>query len=161
MKNPTVEGKPPHGENSGIDWDSEVDWDSDDDVDPIIAEIRRFRYERAAQFGFDMKRHSNALRVMGWAAGHKCESFDWRDPHGPREAELPADLTGLIPDREAFIRVVRMMRASTAKREPDLNAYNEDARRRALVLGFPAESFVIHEHEFPPDLDLSIYHIKE
>ncbi len=41
-------------------------------------------------------------------------SSDWRDPHGPREAELPADLT---------------------------------ARRRALVLGFPAETFVLTAEE--------------
>jgi hypothetical protein len=125
--------------------ESDAEWDADDD--PIVAEVRRARQAIRAKYGFDMDRISAALTVIGYACGHKYVSSDWRNPHGPREAELPADLTGLIPDREDFIRQVRLQRSVTAVHEPDLATYNEDARRRALVLGFPAETFVLTAEE--------------
>jgi hypothetical protein len=125
--------------------DTAAEWDADDD--PIVAEVRRHRQEIRAEYGFDTGRYFAALKVIGYACGRKYVSYDWRDPHGPREAELPADLTGLIPNREKFIMEVRMDRGVTATREPDLDAYNEDARRRALVLGFPAETFVVTAEE--------------
>jgi hypothetical protein len=136
------------------EWTEEslAEWDADDD--PIVAEVRRHRQEIQAEYGFDMKRHCEALKVIGYACGHKYVSYDWRDPHGPREAELPADLTGLIPNRERFIRDVRRERKVAAIREPDLAAYNEDARRRALVLGFPPESFVVTAEEIKAFADL-------
>jgi hypothetical protein len=136
------------------EWTEEAaaEWDGDDD--PIVAEVRRHRQEIQAEYGFDMKRHCEALTVIGYACGHKYVSYDWRNPHGPREAELPADLTGLIPDREKFIREVRMERKVAAIREPDLAAYNEDGRRRALVLGFPPESFVVTAEEIKAFADL-------
>jgi hypothetical protein len=129
------------------EWTEEAaaEWDTDDD--PDIAEIRRYRHEIQAEYAFDTDRYFAALKVIGYACGDKCVSYDWRNPHGPRECELPADLTGLIPNREKFIAKVRMDRRVAALREPDLAAYNEDARRRALVLGFPAESFVLSEEE--------------
>jgi hypothetical protein len=125
--------------------ESAAEWDADDD--PIVAEVRRNRQAILAKYGFDMERYSAALTVVGYACGNKYVSDDWREPHGPREAELPADLTGLIPDREDFIQNVRMRRTVAATRQPDLHAYNEDARRRALVLGFPAETFVVTAEE--------------
>ncbi len=133
------------------EWTEETaaEWDSDDD--PIIAEIRRHRQELLAEFDFDMRRYDASLDVVGYACGAEYESHDWRDPHGPREAELPADLTGLIPNRARFIREVRLERGVTAQDHPDLNAYNEDARRRAVVLGFPPETFVIRPDQFPRD----------
>jgi hypothetical protein len=125
--------------------ESAAEWDADDD--PIVAEVRRHRQEILAEYDFDMDRYLAALNVIGYACGRKYVSYDWRDPHGPREPELPADLTGLIPNREKFIGEVRRDRTVAATREPDLEAYNEDARRRALVLGFPAETFVVTAEE--------------
>ncbi len=118
-------------------------WDSD----PIIVELREYRKKMLAMFDNDIDRYSRSLVVVGYACAHKYISTDWRDPHGPREAELPTDLTGLIPDREDFINEVRMNRAVEAIGEPNLDAYNEDARRRALILGFPAETFVVTAEE--------------
>jgi hypothetical protein len=139
------------------EWTEEAaaEWDADDD--PIVAEVRRARQAIRAQYGFDMARISAALKVIGYACGSKYVSSDWRNPHGPREAELPADLTGLIPDREDFIQNVRMRRTVAATREPDLDAYNEDARRRALVLGFPAETFVVTAEEVKVVADMPRY----
>jgi hypothetical protein len=135
--------------------ESAAEWDADDD--PIVAEVRRTRQAIRAKYGFDMARISAALTIIGYACGDKYVSSDWRDPHGPREAELPADLTGLIPDREDFIQNVRMRRTVAATREPNLNAYNEDARRRALVLGFPAETFVVTAEEVKVIADMPRY----
>jgi hypothetical protein len=139
------------------EWTEEAaaEWDADDD--PIVAEVRRTRQAIRAQYGFDMARMSAALAVIGYACGTKYVSYDWRNPHGPREAELPKDLTGLIPDREDFIQHVRMRRTATATREPDLDAYNEDARRRALVLGFPVETFVVTAEEVKVVADMPRY----
>jgi hypothetical protein len=137
------------------EWTEETaaEWDADDD--PIIAEVRRARQEIMAEvradFGNDWERYNKHLLVKGYARGAKYVSSDWRDPHGPREPGPPADLTGLIPNREDFIRYVRLSRGVTASHEPDLEAYNEDGRRRALVLGFPPESFVVSKDDFPVD----------
>jgi hypothetical protein len=130
------------------EWTEETaaEWDADDD--PIIAEIRRHRQEIMAEFNFDGERYRKHLLVLTYACGRKVVSSDWRDPHGPREVELPADLTGLIPNREDFIRSVRLSREIDAQYHPNLDAYNEDARRRAAVLGFPPESFVVSKEDF-------------
>jgi hypothetical protein len=138
-------------------WTEEAaaEWDADDD--PIVAEVRRARHAIRAQYGFDMARISAALSVIEYACGTKYVSSDWRDPHHPREAELPKDLTGLIPDRGDFIDNVRMRRTVAAAREPDLDVYNEDARRRALVLGFPAETFVVTAEEVKVVADMPRY----
>jgi hypothetical protein len=146
MNSPEVEKSLITGE-----WTEEsfAEWDADDD--PIIAEIRRHRQEILAEFDFDMERYRKSLLVLGYARGAKYISSDWRDPHGPREPELPADLTGLIPNREDFIRSVRLSRGVVAEEEPDLAAYNEDGRRRALALGFPADAFEIQPHDIPRD----------
>ena len=152
MYSPKVEKSLMTGE-----WTDEsfAEWDADDD--PIVAEVRRTRQANLAKYGFDADRYSAALTVIGYACGDKYVSDDWRDPHGPREAELPADLTGLIPDREDFIQNVRMRRTVAATREPHLDAYNEDARRRALVLGFPAETFVVTAEEVKVVADMLRY----
>ncbi len=47
-----------------------------------------------------------------------------------------------------------MWRSIRGKRVPDLDAYNEDARYRARVLGFPEESFVVQPSDFPPDWNI-------
>jgi hypothetical protein len=133
------------------EWTEETaaEWDADED--PIIAEIRRHRQEIIAKFDHDWERYRKHLLVLSYACGTKVVSSDWRDPHGPREVELPADLTGLIPNRKDFIRSVRLSRGVEAEYQPDLEAYNEDARRRAVVLGFPPETFVIRPDQFPSD----------
>ncbi len=135
------------------EWTEETaaEWDADDD--PFIAEIRQYRRKMLALFDNDMDRYSDYLRVIGYACAHKYISTDWRDPHGPREAELPADLTGLFPDRGDFIDTVRSNRTVEAIDEPNLDAYNEDARRRALAIGFPAETFVVTAEEVKETAD--------
>ena len=128
-------------------WTEEAaaEWDADDD--PIVAEVRRTRRAILAQFDFDIARVSASLTVIEYACGDTRISPDLRDPPSPSEADLPKDLTGLIPDRQDFIDNVRMRRTVAATRQLDLDAYNEDARRRALVLGFPAETFVVTAEE--------------
>jgi hypothetical protein len=134
------------------EWTEETfaEWDADDD--PIVAEVRRarqeIRREVMTEFGNDQERYNKHLLVVGYACGRKYVSSDW---DGQREAELPDDLTGLIPDREGFVTRVRMERGVTASHEPDLGAYNEDGRRRAVALGFPPESFVVSKDDFPID----------
>jgi hypothetical protein len=146
MNSPEVEKALITGE-----WTEETfaEWDADDD--PLIDEIRRYRQEIMAEFDFDPYRHAASLDIVSYARGWKVVSSDWRDPHGPREVALPADLTGLIPNRARFIRSVRLSRAVTASHEPDLEAYNDDGRRRAVALGFPPESFVVSKEDFPVD----------
>ena len=136
------------------EWTEEsfAEWDADDD--PIVAEVRRTRQAILAEYGYDMDRVSAALTVIEYACGDNHVPSDRRDPDGPPEAELPKDLTGLIPNREKFIREVRMDRTVAATRMPDLDAYNEDARRRALVLGFPAETFVVTAEEVKDVADM-------
>jgi hypothetical protein len=107
--------------------------------------------EVITEFGNDWERYTKHLLVLAFACGTKLVSYDWRDPHGPREPEPPADLTGLIPNRKDFIRSVRLSRGVDAQYHPDLDAYNEDARQRAVVLGFPPETFVIRPNQFPRD----------
>jgi len=133
------------------EWTEETAAESEADDDPIIAEIRRHRREIMAEFDYDFERYRKHLLVRIYACGRKVVSSDWRDPHGPREVELPADLTGLIPNRKDFVRSVRLSRGAEAEVHPDLDAYNEDARRRAVVLGFPPETFVIRPDQFPRD----------
>jgi hypothetical protein len=113
---------------------------------PILVEIRQAQYEIAAQFGFDTGRKFAGLKVISYAAAEKVVSYPG-DPRGPHEVELPDDLTGLIPDREDFIRSVRIRRGVYAKHVEDLDAYNEDGRRRAIRLGFPPDSWVIKKEE--------------
>jgi hypothetical protein len=152
MNSPEVEKALLTGE-----WTEETfaEWDADDD--PIIAEVRRVRQEIMAEFGGDWQRYEKHLLVRGYARGAKYVSYDWRDPHGPREPELPEDLTGLIPNREEFIREIRLERTAAALHEADLEAYNEDARRRAVVLGFPPESFVVRKEDIL-DVDWATMH---
>jgi len=132
-----------------------VDWDSIVDDDPVIAEIRRIRYEIAAEFDFDSERQYLGGKILAWARGDKYGNP--QNPQAPLEdaelPELPADLSGLIPNRERFIRSVRISRSVTGKYAPDLDAYNEDGRHRARVLGFPEDAFVISPSDFPPDFD--------
>jgi hypothetical protein len=61
--------------------------------------------------------------------------------------EPPDDLTGLFPDPEEFVRDVKLARKVDAKYVDDLDAFNEDGRRRAIRLGFPPDSFVIKQEE--------------
>jgi hypothetical protein len=112
------------------------------------------RCELAAEFDFDSERQDWGRKVRAWACGNK-----YGDPHNPqappKEAELPelpADLSIVIPNREQFIRDVRLSRCVEGKFAPDLEAYNEDARYRARVLGFPEEAFVVSPSDFPPDI---------
>jgi hypothetical protein len=132
------------------------DWDAIVDDDPIIAELRQIRYAISAEFDFDLERSFLGTRILGWACGNK-----YADPDNPRaplkEAELPQlppDLSKVIPNRQRFIEDVRSSRKWYAKDAPDLEAYNEDGRRRARVLGFPEDAFVISPSDFPPDIDL-------
>ncbi len=136
--NPTHEENPIL-ENSGM-------------YDDPLEELRRIRIEIAAEFGGNRELQLAALRVETWACGITEVSLG-RNAHGPKEPDLPSDMSGLIPDREVFIERVRMWRSIRGKREADLDAYNEDARRRARVLGFPEESFVVSPNDFPPDVD--------
>ena len=130
------------------EWTEELAaaWDTDDD--PIVAEVRRHRREIMEEFGHDWERYNKYLLAVGYACGSKYVSSDW---DGQREAELPDDLSGLIQDREEFISRVRSSRGVTASHEPDLEAYNEDGRRRAVALGLPPESFVVSKDDFPID----------
>ena len=137
---------PTGNEGSAINGNSIID-----DDDPL-EELRRIRQqlyeERKRNFGDDWERYRASLDVESWAAGRKLLHYGETEP---REPELPADLTGLIPDREDFIQGVRLLRGVSAKGEPDLDAYNEDGRRRARALGFPEESFVVGPSDFPRD----------
>jgi len=56
------------------------------------------------QEGDRLKRHCEALKVIGYACGHKYVSYDWRDPHGPREAELPADKAHFTEKNRAYFQ---------------------------------------------------------
>lgn len=53
----------------------------------------------------------------------------------------------MFPDPEKFISEVKSARSLAALHVADLNAYNDDARRRAVRLGFPPESFVLKKEE--------------
>src|SRR5581483_8434212 len=103
-----------------------IDWDSIVDDDPVVAEVRRIRYELAAEFDFDSERQYLGGKVLAWACGDK-----YGDPANPRAAprdaelpELPADLSRLIPNRERFLSSVRLSRSVRGKRAPDLDAFN-------------------------------------
>jgi hypothetical protein len=124
-----------------------IDWDSPDD-DPIVEEVRRVRAELAAEFGGNRELQDAARRVENWACSLEGVTLD---RNSPNELPLPQELAGLVLNREEFIRRVRMCRGVYGKYAPDLNAYNEDARYRARVLGFEEESFVVQPSDFPPD----------
>lgn len=124
----------------------EKDWEAIIADDDIVGEIRLLRYEHAAKYNFDYKLIGAAMDAMTYAAGDKVIAYPG-DPRGPREIGPPDDLTGLFPDPEDFIRSVRIGRGAHAKRVEDLDAYNEDGRRRAIRLGFPPDSWVIKKEE--------------
>jgi len=140
MKYPTVEQLKAAGIPEDIWY-----WVVDDD--PTIGEVRLARYQIAAQFDFDMRRLDKSLQATTYACGHKVVSLDPNDTRGPHEVEPPDDLTGLFPDPEEFVRDVRLARKIDAKYVDDLDAFNEDGRRRAIRLGFPPDSFVIKQEE--------------
>jgi hypothetical protein len=139
MKYPTVEELV----SRGI---PEADWDWIRDDDSIIAEIRMYRYLSLAKFNFDHGRYSDSIELKTYASAGKVLSFPG-DPRGLHEVEPPDDLTGLIPDPEEFISHVKLTRLVAAKKIDDLDAFNEDGRRRAIRLGFPPDSWVIKKEE--------------
>src|SRR5260370_12078054 len=95
--------------------------------DPIVAEVRRVREGLAAEQNFDIERISAAAGVFIYACGLKEVSLNPRDPHGPRDPLLPADLKGLIPDSKRFIEKVRRVRETFATQlESDIHRYNAD-----------------------------------
>jgi hypothetical protein len=124
----------------------EKEWDWIRCDDSILAEIRLHRYEMLAEYDFDIHRLGNALQLKTYACGGKVVSYPG-DPRGPHEVELPDDLTGLILDPEDFVRDIRSRRRVDAKFVTDLDAFNEDGRRRAIRLGFPPDSWVIKKEE--------------
>jgi hypothetical protein len=89
------------------------------------------------------------------------DGIEWSATHilGDRVAETPAEYVVARPTVYLDTTIpsyltcwpsrnaVRLNRSVTAVSEPDLDAYNEDARRRALVLGFSAETFVLTAEE--------------
>jgi hypothetical protein len=121
----------------------ESDWDWYFDESKILAEIRLARYEIQAEYNFDPELRRRGSRAKSYAAGSRATSIDGV----VREAEPPEDLTGLFPNPENFISEVKLRRAVAAKHVADLDAYNDDARRRAVRLGFPPESFVLKKEE--------------
>ena len=60
--------------------------DNDDDIDddPIVAEIRRYREEYLASFGYDMKLVNEDILRSQRASGCKLYSFDKKDPNRDR-----------------------------------------------------------------------------
>ena len=139
MKYPTVEELIARGI-------PESEWEWIVDEDQIVAEIRMYRYISLAKFDFDFHRYSEAIQLKTYAAASKVWSYP-DDPRGPHEVEPPEDLTGLIPDPEEFIQHVKLTRLVAAKYIDDLDAFNEDGRRRAIRLGFPPDSWVIKKEE--------------
>ena len=124
----------------------EADWDIIVDEDSIIAEVRLHRYEMFAEYDFDSRRLDDALELKTYAAAGKVVDYPG-DPRGPHEVEPPNDLTGLIPNPASFIESVKRRRLVAAKRVEDLDAFNEDGRRRAIRIGLPPDSWVIKKEE--------------
>ena len=99
------------------------------------------------------------------------DGIEWSATHilGDRVAETPAEYVVARPTVYLDTTIpsyltcwpsrnaVRLNRSVTAVSEPDLDAYNEDARRRALVLGFPAETFVVTAEEVKVVADMPRY----
>ena len=122
----------------------EEDWEVIMADDSIVAEIRLGRYEHAAKYNFNWDLIHAAMRANSYASGNK---YVEKIGSPPREIPPPDDLTGLFPDPEDFIEGVRRLRKVEAKYVDDLDTFNQDARRRAIRLGFPPESFVIKKEE--------------
>ncbi len=86
---------------------------------------------------------------------------------GDRVSETPAEyviarptvyLDTTIPSlltawRSRDAEIARRQDVTRAIDEPNLDAYNEDARRRALAIGFPAETFVVTAEEVKETAD--------
>jgi hypothetical protein len=121
----------------------ESDWDWYFDESKILAEIRLARYDIEAEYNFDPELRHRGWQAKSYAEGSRASSMDGV----VREAEPPEDLTGLFPNPDEFIRGVRQTRRIWAINVVDLAAYNDDARRRAIRLGFPPESFVVTQEE--------------
>jgi hypothetical protein len=121
----------------------ESDWDWYFDESKILAEIRLARYDIEAEYNFDPELRHRAWQAKSYAEGSRASSMDGV----VREAEPPEDLTGLFPNPDEFIRSVKQTRRIWAINVANLAAYNDDARRRAIRLGFPPESFVVTQEE--------------
>ena len=122
----------------------EEDWEYITDDDDIVAEIRLHRYIHNAKYNFDWDLIHAARRAFSYATGDKYLHYK---EEVPREVDPPEDLTGLFPDPEDFIAGIRLIRKVRAVHVDDLDAFNEDGRRRAIRLGFPPESFVLRKEE--------------
>lgn len=58
--------------------------DDDIDDDPVVAEIRRYREEYLASFGYNMKLVAEDILRRQRAHGRKLYSFDKQDPNRDR-----------------------------------------------------------------------------
>lgn len=121
----------------------EKEWEWIRHDDSILGELRLHRYELSAKYG---RRLGDVAQLQTYAIGGKVVSYPG-DPRGPHEVELPDDLTCLTIDPDEFVRNVRLRRKVEAKYIDDLDAFNEDGRRRAIRLGFPPDSWVIKKEE--------------
>jgi hypothetical protein len=139
MQYPTVDELTAHGI-------PEEHWEGIIADNDIVGEIRLNRYLHAAKYSFNYTLINAAINAMTYASADKVIAYPG-DPRGPHEIEPPDDLTGLFPDPEDFIRSVRIGRKANAKRVENLDAFNEDGRRRAIHLGFPPDSWVIKKEE--------------
>jgi len=95
------------------------------DDDPIVAEVRRYREENAAQFGYDMrlidedtKRRARVLRVLF-------------PPHD--QAAEKANMNELADDPNVA-EVRRIVEEYTTKFGYDMKRVNEDRKRRIRQL---------------------------
>jgi hypothetical protein len=121
----------------------EDEWDWFFDEDEILAEIRLIRYDIHVEKGGDRELEKRAYQAHCYATGPVGTDIDGV----VHKDEPPEDLTGLFPDPEKFISEVKSCRSMDAVHVADLDAYNDDARRRAVRLGFPPESFVLKKEE--------------
>ena len=139
MKYPTVEELVARGI-------PEPEWDWILDENPVVAEIRMYRYLALAKFDFDWRRYSDAIQLETYASAEKVWAYA-HDPSGPHEQVPPDDLTGLIPDPEDFIQGVKLRRMVVATDVENLDAFNEDGRRRAIRIGLPPDSWIITKED--------------
>ena len=121
----------------------EDEWDWFFDEDEILAELRLIRYDIRTEEGCDRELEKRAYQLHCYASGPVGMDLDGV----VHKDEPPEDLTGLFPDPEKFISQVKSARSMAALEVADLDAFNDDARRRAVRLGFPPESFVLKKEE--------------
>ena len=109
--------------------------------DPIVAEVRKYRQEYAAKFGYDVRRIAADIMKRQRKSGHKLVSFVKEGIRQARPGRLrPMKLHGVklkhrrLAKKDPIVEEIHRVRAEHSKQfNHDLDAMFKDLQRREAL----------------------------